>query len=67
VACALAQKACRDAQRMIPSHPRLRRQVAEYLALLMILASYYRYRRSKHLISNLFPVFFSSLLGFLIA
>jgi hypothetical protein len=28
----------------------------------MILASHYRYRRSKHLISNLFPLFFSSLL-----
>jgi hypothetical protein len=29
----------------------------------LILASHHRDRRSKHLISNLFPLFFSSLLG----
>ena len=29
----------------------------------MILASHYTSRRSKHLISNMFPLFFSSLLG----
>ena len=48
---------------MIWSHPHLRRKIAEYLTLLMVHASHYRYRRFTFIVRNFFFEIFSILLG----